>query len=187
MRSLVASQSQAAIISSNLIGTASAGLLAGNEPGAITGGSGGEIANTNGITYDTVTKILNPTNGGWGSSQGFTDMTSIVNNSHLHGPTGNANGNGFTQTAGVLVNFTRSSSLATGGIFTNPIVDFDTVFGVNAETREAQLLNGQMYINIHTQNNAGGEIRGFLVVPEPSTSLLGAVALGALATRRRRA
>ena len=192
--SLMASNSQAALIYLNLIGTAGAGLLSGNEPGAVIGGSGGEIANTTGITYDTDAKTLNLTNVGWGGSQGFTDMSSLVDKSHIHAAA-NANGNtlsgDFTGTGGVIFNLARSTNAATGGVFTNAVIDFNTAtFGGTALTvaqRQSQLLDGKMYINLHTTSNTGGEIRGFLVVPEPSTSLLGAVALGALAIRRRRA
>lgn len=163
--SLMASHAQAEIIQLDLTGTAGAGILPGNEPANGTGGTGGEIPNTTGITFDTVTNVLDLTNVGWGSSQGFTNMTSTVNNSHLHGPTANVNGSGFTETGPVALNLTRSSSLANGGVFTNPLVDFDTVFGVDAEAREAQLLNGQFYINIHTAEIPSGEARGFLVPP----------------------
>ena len=134
-------------------------MLPGNEPGTITGGTGGEIGL--GISYDDVTNILNLTNVGWGSSQGFTDLSSLANNTHIHGATAANNGAGFTQTAGVLVTLTRSSNAVTGGTFTNPLVDLDTVFGVTAEAREAELLAGRWYINLHTANNGGGEIRGF--------------------------
>ena len=165
-------QANATIFQLDIQGTAGFGLLPGNEPGSVTGGTGGEIGS--GITYDDITNLLDLTNVGWGSSQGFTDLTSSVTNSHLHGSTANANGNGFTQTAGVLVNLTRSSNAVSSGVFTNPLVDLDTFFGVNAETKEAELLAGKWYINIHTSNNGGGEMRGFLTVPEPtSIGLLG--------------
>jgi hypothetical protein len=60
----------------------------------------------------------------------------------------------------------------------------------NSTTLTAQLdniLNGRSYINFHTVQFGGGEVRGNLaVVPEPSTvALLGAA--GLLALRRRRA
>lgn len=196
--SLVASNAQAVVIFLNLTGTAGAGLLPGNEsPSILTGGSGGEIANTAGITYDTDTNVLDLTNVGWGSSQGFNDMSSSVNNQHIH-VAANANGytplgGDFTGTGGAAIQLFRSTGAATGGVFTNPVIDFDTAtFGgafasLTVDQKEALLLDGKMYINIHTLANIGGEIRGFLVVPEPSTSLLGAVALGALAIRRRRA
>jgi hypothetical protein len=47
---------------------------------------------------------------------------------------------------------------------------------------------GRAYFNIHTTAFADGEIRGFLVVPEPSTlALTGLAALGLGAAARRRA
>jgi len=49
---------------------------------------------------------------------------------------------------------------------------------------------GRTYLNIHTSNFPGGEIRGFLqVIPEPSTYALmvsGLVALGVIARNRRK-
>jgi hypothetical protein len=51
----------------------------------------------------------------------------------------------------------------------------------------AGLLTGQAYFNIHTSNFPGGEIRGFLQIPEPaSLALLGVAMLAACVVRRRR-
>lgn len=58
----------------------------------------------------------------------------------------------------------------------------------------AGLLNNQTYLNVHTANNQGGEIRGFVSgqgapapVPEPGTlSLLGFGITSVIAARRRR-
>lgn len=172
---VTAAQVNAVILQVNLQGTAGTGLLFGNEPGVSSGGSGGETGA--GITYDDVSNLLDVTNVGWGSSQGFTDLSSLANNSHIHGPTASNNGNGFTETTGVLFTLNRSSNAVTGGTFTNPLITLSAA-------QETDFLNGKYYINIHTQNNGGGEIRGFLVVPEPSS--LGLVAVGALTLLRRR-
>ena len=168
---------QASIIAFDLRGTAGFGLLSGNEPGAVTGGSGGEVGA--GITYDDIANLLT-LNVGWGSSQAFTDLSSVANNSHIHGPTASVNGAGFTQTAGVIFTLARSSSAVTGGTFTGGPIPL-------TELQEADLLNGKWYINLHTANNGGGEIRGFLVpVPEPSVVVLGALGASALLFRLRR-
>lgn len=152
-------------------------MLPGNEPGTVTGGTGGEIGA--GIFFDNTTKVLT-LNVGWGSSQGFTDLSSSATNSHLHGPTAGNNGAGFTQTAGVLFNLTRSSNAATGGTITTAPITLTLA-------QETDLMNGKWYINIHTTNNTGGEIRGFLVaVPEADRAMLSMLGLLALITRRRR-
>ena len=172
-------QSNAALFNFDLQGIAGFGLLPGNEPIA-TGGTGGEIGA--GVFYDNVAKLLT-VNIGWGSSQGFTDLTSTASASHIHGPTAAVNGSGFTQTAGVLFSLTRSSSAVTGGTFTTP----SSTITLTA-AQETDLLNGKYYVNIHTANNGSGELRGFIVpVPEPSSVLLGLLGgVSLLAFRRRK-
>ena len=172
------SGASAATILFDLQGTGGSGMLNTNEPGSITGGTGGEVGA--GIFYDDVANLLT-INVGWGSSQGFTDLSSASNNSHIHGPTAGNNGAGFTQTAGVLFNLTRSSNAVTGGIFTTAPITLSAA-------QEIDLLNGKYYINIHTANNGGGEARGFLVVavPEPSHAVCAILGLSIMAFRRKR-
>ncbi len=57
----------------------------------------------------------------------------------------------------------------------------------NLADQLANLKNGQLYVNLHTNAFPGGEIRG-QIVPEPSTSLLATLAFGGslLSLRRRR-
>ncbi len=178
--SLLASAAPAAIISFDLIGTAGSGLLSGNEPSlnVATNASGGEIGA--GIFFDNAINLLT-INVGWGSSQGFNDLSSAASASHIHGPTAANNGSGFTQIAGTAFTLTRSSNAVTGGIFSPNTVTLSA-------SQATDLLNGKFYINLHTGSNGGGEMRGFLVqVPEPTSALFGMVAMGALALRRRRA
>ena len=166
---------QAGIILFDLQGRAGAGLLGGNEfPSAVVGGgSGGELPG--GIFYDDVTDMLT-INVGWGSANGFTDLTANTTAGHLHGPAS------MNQSAGVkygLGNLPGWNPSATAGGFNGTI----SILAAD----EAALLNGQFYFNAHTAANPGGEIRGNLVVvPEPSVVVLGALGAGALLLRLRR-
>lgn len=177
------------IQSYDLRGTAGFGLLPGNEPSLVTPStaSGGEFGSgiflDDGNDVNIETNFLTVSNIGWGSSQGFTDLTTTASASHIHGPTAANNGSGFTQTAVVLFNLTRSSSAITGGTFTNTPLSLSSA-------QVADLNNGKYYINIHTQSvggNSGGELRGFIVpVPEASTALLGLLGGASLLGFRRR-
>ncbi len=174
--------SPGATIFFDLIGSAQPGLHFLNEPAVGSGGTGGEIGA--GIIYDDVLNLLTISNVGWGSSQGFTDLTSLSNNSHIHVTAANFGFNGvanFTQTGGTVFTLTRSSNAVTGGTITTAPITLTAA-------QETDLLNGKYYINIHTVNNGGGEIRGFLVaVPEPSRAMLALAGISALFMRRRRA
>ncbi len=142
----------AGVVQFNLLGRGGAGLLATNEPGAIIGGTGGEIGA--GITFDDVTRVLS-INVGWGSANGFSNLSSAANNSHIHGPTAGSGIAAFSQTAGVLINLPRlSNSASAGSIVTNVTL---------TAGQAVELLAGRYYVNVHTVNNGGGEARGFLV------------------------
>jgi hypothetical protein len=166
----------AATVFFDLQGKAGAGLLPGNENGTVSGspGTGGEIGG--GIFFDDVTKLLT-INVGWGSANGFTNLTGNATAMHIHGPAS------FTANAGVLIGLDSlggyNSSATAGG--------FSGTTTLTA-TNEARLLAGTLYINVHTSTNGGGEIRGNLVaVPEPSRVLLAAMGGLLLGLRRRRA
>jgi hypothetical protein len=51
----------------------------------------------------------------------------------------------------------------------------------------ANVLNGHSYINFHTNQFGGGEIRGNILVPEPSSAALLGLGTAAAGLRRRRA
>jgi hypothetical protein len=174
--------SNAAIVSFILDGNAGLGLLPGNEFPSASGGTGG--LGSGGISYDTDTNVLS-IDIVWGSVNGFTDLTSDVSASHIHGLTASAPA-GFTQNAGVLYPLHTlsgfNSSASSGGFLGTVAIQ---------DIHEAGLLAGQTYINVHTPQNGGGEIRGQLVVnpvPVPAAVWLfgsGLICLFGLARRKQ--
>ena len=160
----------------DLLGKAGPGLLPGNETSAVTGGTGGEIAG--GISYETTTNVLT-INVGWGSANGFANLSSAANNSHIHGPTPSSGTASFFEAVGVLFNLPRADSTANAGFISTTVT--------LTEPQESELLAGRYYINVHTVDNGGGEIRGNLVqAPEPSRSLTLIAGLALCLTRRQR-
>jgi len=172
-------QAQAAIISFDLRGKAGNGLLNGNENPAVTGGTGGEIGT--GISFNDATLVLS-IDVGWGSANGFMDLSGNTILGHLHGPTLDGGTAAFTENAGVkytLHTLPQWNNSASSGGFNGSI----SILPGDVPA----LLNGQFYFNAHTTLNSGGEIRGNLVVvPEPSAVGLSILGLGAILVWRRR-
>jgi hypothetical protein len=146
---------QAEVIQFNLSppGTdAAVGLSPLNQvpPAANSTGSGNEISA--GINFDTNTSVLTVLLG-YGSAAGFGNLTAPASNMHIHGPAGpGTNGPVVIDLAPYL--FTQMDP-ALGGIIYGQ-VPIPT-------TNVADLLAGLYYINIHTTNYPGGEIRGQLI------------------------
>ena len=146
---------QAEIIQFNLspAGTdAAVGLSPLNEvPAAANStGSGNEISA--GISFDTDSSILTLALG-YGSAAGFTNLTAPAVSMHIHGPAGPGTN------APVVVNlapylFTPGDAALGGLIYGQVQIPAAQV---------TNLLAGLHYINIHTTNYPGGEIRGQLV------------------------
>jgi hypothetical protein len=178
---LTAFATQAGVFDFDLQGRAGFGLLSGNELHNINGtpGSGGETGL--GISYDDASNILT-INIGWGSGNGFTDLTGNATAGHIHGLTAGSAPTSFTQTASVRYGLDSlagwNNSAANGGFVGTVAI---------SESDEAALLAGQMYINVHTSSNGPGEIRGQLTpVPEPGETVAAvSVALGLFAVARR--
>jgi hypothetical protein len=178
---LVAFATQAAVFDFDLQGRAGFGLLSGNELHTVNGtpGSGGETGL--GIFYNDVSNLLT-INIGWGSGNGFTDLTGNATAGHIHGLTSGSAPTSFTQTATVRYGLDSlagwNNSASNGGFIGTVTI---------SEADEAALFAGRMYINVHTSSNGPGEIRGQLTaVPEPGETVAAvSVALGLFAVGRR--
>ncbi len=167
----------AAIVNFQLQGKGGSGLLGANENQAnpVNGGSGGMIGS--GIFLDDVTRILS-INVGWGAGNGFTNLTGVVNAMHIHlsapDPSFLANGPVHIGLDG-LAGFNPSSTA--GGL--NATVNL-TVEDVGS------LLAGRFYLNAHTTQFPGGEIRGNITaVPEPTALGLSGLAMFGVGMIRR--
>src|ERR1041385_8829668 len=171
---------RANIIDISLQGTAGMGLLGGNEnPPVAGGGSGGEVGA--GSVFDTVTMQLT-IHIGWGSGNGFTNLTGNATAGHIHGPTADPAPMSFTENAPVWIpldSLPGWNPSATNGGF-NGVVTLDA-----AQT--TALNQGRLYINVHTAQAPAGEIRGYLIVPEPTSFALVAFGTLSLLSLMRRA
>jgi CHRD domain/PEP-CTERM motif len=181
-----------AVVGALFFGTAaSAGVITysavlGDFESPPTGSPGTGLAS---ITVDSVlnTMLVNVT---------FSGLTSGVTASHIHCcvPQG-----GNAGVATTTPTFTGFPSGVTSGTY-NHLFDltqasswnpaFITANGGTTASAEAVLLAGlasnQTYLNIHTTNFPGGEIRGSLVAPEPGTFLLAGLVLAGFLIRRRK-
>ncbi len=164
------------IIHFTLEGRAGSGILAANQNPSMAGGTGGIVAG--GIFFDTNTNQLTM-NIGWGSGQGFTDLTSPVSLLNLHGPTADAAPISYNQNAGGLISLAGVNTSPTNGGYSGTV----TIATDNVD----DLLTGRLYVHIHTRQNSGGEARGYLIaVPEPGSLPVLIASVAAVLTRRNR-
>ncbi len=125
----------------------------------------------------TGTVVMNATRTSISVSVSFAGLTAPMTVAHIHGPAA------FGVNAPALFNFGGLVTLTNGGL--NGTVS-NAMFAISA-AQAIEFDAGRMYINVHSQNFPGGEIRGQLnVVPEPSSMFLMATGLGGLALMLRR-
>ncbi len=169
-------QAAADIFNLNFQGNAGFGLLPGNEnPPVNSTAFGGETGG--GLVYNDTTNLLS-------IEFSFSDLTGGLFNAadggiHIHdaGPTDPFDNNGLVE-----INLNSGFANVPQGS-TSGSIDLDLTL---TDAQEIELLNGQYYVNIHSGGFNGGELRGNLVVPEPSTTLfLGAAVLGLVLRRKR--
>lgn len=123
---------------------------AGEVPANATTGSGtftGMLdTSTNIFTYDLT----------------FTGLTSNVNNGHIHGPAAAGVNAGttvnFNTLAGATFSFGAQAGAGHGVVLLTPATQITAT--VNGDSLKKLLFAGLTYVNIHTVNNGGGEIRG---------------------------
>lgn len=188
----VAATTQAQLTPFNLAGNAGEGLLPGNEVGNNTANSGSSSASGgevgDGFVFDASTNMLDFAFDFEGLTGGLADVAGGI---HIHRPS--TPGDPFNSTGGIAFFLNNGS---------DPAVSLDTPqvaigatsgslagtidFGTNTALIDA-LLAGELYLNIHTAQFGGGELRGTLVpIPEPTAVALSLLGVGMLAGCRRR-
>jgi hypothetical protein len=96
------------------------------------------------VTYDAATKTVT-----WEGQ--FSGLSGPATAAHIHGPAEPG------KNAGVIVPLSQQ-----GTPFTSPFKGSATLADDKAAALAAALSSGQAYVNIHTDANKGGEIRGQL-------------------------
>ena len=155
------------------------GLAGANEgPPTTTAATGNEVGG--GITYDNVTNLLT-FDFAYGSDFGFGDLEGDFTGVHLHAP-GAVNLAGSNANGPIIHNLAANHAPGTSDV-TGRVTGSVTL----SSSEETNLFNNEIYINIHSQKDPGGEIRGQLVpVPEPTSACLLLLAGGLGFLRRRR-
>ena len=103
----------------------------------------------------------------------WSGLTAPATASHIHGPAGAGTNNS------VIFPFTGVPNATAGSI---P----EQTFSITP-TQVGYLFSGYLYMNVHTANFPGGEIRGqLLLVPEPSAAAILALGLAAPLIARKR-
>ena len=137
-----------------------------------------------GMAYDDVTNMLS-FDVGYGSAFGFSDLQSDWSSGGVH-----FHGNGTNTAHFPAANTNAGVTISLAAFHTPSGTRSGRIMGSVAltATQETWLLNNQMYLNVHSQQLPGGEIRGQLVpiVPEPSCVLLALIGSAGLLVRRRK-
>jgi hypothetical protein len=135
----------------------------------------GETSPTGSPATGFGTVVLNAAQNQITVDESWSGLLAAATASHIHGP------GGVGTNAGFIFAFSGVPAATSGSI---P----QQVFAITP-TEVGYLQSGYLYLNVHTSQFPGGEIRGQLVlVPEPSTAALLVLGAGAtaLALRRRK-
>lgn len=119
---------------------------------------------------------------GWGSGNGFTDLSSNVSLLNIHGPTTDGAPDSYGQNAGAMMPLTGIDPSPVSGGFTGTVE-------IPSENVN-DLLTGRLYLHIHTDDFGGGEARGYFIPasanPEPASAGIAMLAGSLILVRRRR-
>lgn len=130
----------------------------------------------------SATMTINKLSGAFSLDITFSDLSSFLTMGHFHRAPAGSNGPVVYWLSGTNANGTVEripSTMTSQNILSFTGTLNGTVGGGWAE----DLYGGRVYINLHSQNFPGGELRGQLV---PGASTAGALALAGLAAARRR-
>ena len=114
----------------------------------------------------------------------WSGLSAPANNAHIHGPSGP-----FPETAGVIYDLIGPGYTAIGdtsGTISGTLSLVEGQAGISLTDQLQQLQDGEWYINIHSTAFTGGEIRGHILIPEPSTWALLGLGTAVIGWRLRR-
>jgi Cu/Zn superoxide dismutase len=86
----------------------------------------------------------------------YQGMTGNLTGGHIHGPAPTG------ANAAVIVPFANATGAANAGTLAGTFASTNTT-AISNDSLEVLMTNGNAYVNLHTQANGGGEIRGQLV------------------------
>ncbi len=129
-----------------------------------------EPAGVGHVTLDTDTNELS-----WEIVYAGLSGDIVSPGAHFHGPAE------IGETAGIEVFIVGGDGAAIPQPPSGTLIGSTTV----TDEQEQQILDGLWYVNIHTELNGPGEIRG-QVIPEPATAALGLIGATLVTLRRRR-
>ncbi len=135
------------------------GLSPSNEVPIVTNSTGSGNIVGSGIVFDTDSAILHLSIG-YGSAEGFTDLTGVPVAMHIHSAAPPAH------EANVLTNL-GGFNVPAGDPTKGGLIQGDIAYPADSVSN---LLAGLAYINLHTALNPGGEIRGQLIALPPPTN-----------------
>ncbi|MEM8835114.1 MAG: CHRD domain-containing protein [Planctomycetota bacterium] len=182
----LAANAAGGILELDFAGNGGSGLLPGNEVGANTADSdtsnaiGGEVGG--GLTYDDATNVLSFDFEFSGLNGGLFDAASGI---HFHiaapgvDPLNETGGIAYNLNSGTDANVSLSTPLVAIGASSGRVTGTANILPEDV----ADLLAGNFYLNIHSGDFTGGELRGNIV---PAPGAAGVLALAGAATLRRR-